>query len=152
MSSFGRNVGITTLFATAATLVGIALVARREKVGPFRAVNSISHILHGDEVEPSEGFAAVETLPAVAMNTAAMAGWAMIAEALMTPKSDNSTNVARAAATGAVVSGLAYLVDYHIVPKRWTPGIERYFSKAAIGAVYGFLATGIAAGALIRRR
>jgi hypothetical protein len=40
-------------------------------------------------------------------------------------------------------------VDYHVVPKRLTPGYEHRISSGALLATYGALAAGLALGALL---
>ncbi|WP_327363053.1 hypothetical protein [Caballeronia arvi] len=53
-----------------------------------------------------------------------------------------------AAAATAIV---AYVVDYHVVPKRFTPGFETHLSKRALAMTYVALAAGFAIAALVRR-
>jgi hypothetical protein len=52
---------------------------------------------------------------------------------------------------GTVVSGLAYVTDYYVVPDRLTPGFEKRLSNKSLTAIYCALAVGLAAGALRRR-
>ena len=39
---------------------------------------------------------------------------------------------------------VAYVVDYHVVPRRLTPGFELRVPRRALAAVYGALAVGLA--------
>jgi hypothetical protein len=50
----------------------------------------------------------------------------------------------------AAVSAVAYVTDYHLVPRRLTPGWEHRVSGKSLAAVYGVLALGLAACNLMR--
>lgn len=56
-------------------------------------------------------------------------------------------NVANATATTALV---AYVVDYHVVPKRVTPGFESRLPKGTLGLTYVALGAGFARAAVLR--
>jgi hypothetical protein len=47
---------------------------------------------------------------------------------------------------GAVVSGLAYITDYYIVPKRLTPGFEKRLTPRSMVKMYTVLAISLAVG------
>lgn len=57
---------------------------------------------------------------------------------------------ARALCGGMVVSGLAYIVDYHVVSSRLRPGFERHLSRRALLWIYVALALSLASGGLNR--
>ena len=46
----------------------------------------------------------------------------------------------------------AYVVDYHLVPSRLTPGWERQISPRALALVFGALALSLPVRSLARRR
>jgi hypothetical protein len=50
---------------------------------------------------------------------------------------------ARALLDGALISAAAYVTDYHVVPKRLTPGFEMRVPRAALACVYAALALGL---------
>jgi len=54
--------------------------------------------------------------------------------------------------SGAAVSAMAYVADYYLVPKRFTPGFEKRLSNRSLFAIYSTLALSLAAGHLMRRR
>ena len=56
-------------------------------------------------------------------------------------------NIANAAATTALAT---YVVDYHVVPKRITPGFESHLSKDSLGLTYVALGAGFALAAVLR--
>lgn len=53
---------------------------------------------------------------------------------------------------GAATAALAYLTDYHVVPRRLTPGVEKRLTGRSLFLVFGALAVGLSAGAWLRRR
>lgn len=50
------------------------------------------------------------------------------------------------AARAAGVAALAYYVDYHVVPRRLSPGFEHKIGPLGLWAVYGAFAAGLLAG------
>ena len=54
--------------------------------------------------------------------------------------------------TAVAVSILAYLTDYHVVPRRFTPGFELVFPRALFPWLYAALAGSLVAGACMQRR
>ncbi len=53
--------------------------------------------------------------------------------------------------TAAVTAATAYVVDYHIVPKRITPGFEAHITRSSFPKIYFALGAGFAIAALIGR-
>ncbi|WP_327220192.1 hypothetical protein [Caballeronia catudaia] len=73
--------------------------------------------------------------------------WGVLFEALCGRRSRPARIVSAAAATALI----AYVVDYHVVPKRFTPGFETHLSKRSLAITYVALAAGFAIAALARR-
>ena len=55
-------------------------------------------------------------------------------------------------ARGAATSAIAYVVDYHVVPRRLTPGFELRLPGAALAGIYAAMALGLAARDLLGER
>lgn len=55
-------------------------------------------------------------------------------------------------ASAATVATVAYVVDYHVVPRRLTPGFERHLSGRAMFATYAAFGAGLLLVAMMRRR
>ena len=51
---------------------------------------------------------------------------------------------------GVATSALAYVIDYHVVPDRFTPGFEKRLPERSLGLIYAALALGLAASELAR--
>ena len=94
-------------------------------------------MVEGDNVDQPLNYDSVRSLVGCFVNCAAMGGWAVIHETIFL-KSKSKNRLANA----AIITALAYLIDYHIVPKRYTPGFEKRFSNR--GVALGYLAMFIA--------
>jgi hypothetical protein len=55
------------------------------------------------------------------------------------------------AGAAAATAATAYVVDYHVVPKRVTPGFEAHIDLRSFPKIYLALGAGFALAALIRR-
>jgi hypothetical protein len=122
----------------------MAALGLQRDATPWAPINAVSHILYGDEAanhtEPSLAYTATGAL----LNAGAMFAWggvyAMLRRAV--PQRSASSAIVLSAATAA----LAYVVDYHVVPRRLTPGFEKRLPIEAMACIYGALAIGLAAG------
>ncbi|RYG36260.1 hypothetical protein EON81_10350 [bacterium] len=135
----------TGLLSAATTTVVLTALAKRETGRSAVAMNSVSHIVWGDEAAEQEEVSAQYTLVGAVLNTGATVGWAMVQEILLGEWARRGSP-ARALASGAATSALAYVTDYHVVPPRLTPGVEKRLSKSARVAMYAVLALSLAAG------
>jgi hypothetical protein len=126
---------------TAAALA--ASWAGRRQAGSYAApLNATSHIAWGDEAARHDRPSLKYTGTGAALHYGAALFWAALYESLPGPAP------LRAAAT----TGIAYVADYHLVPRRLTPGFELRLSKGALAAIYVALALGLCAGDLARRK
>ncbi len=136
--------------AAAATTATLAVLGARRDATPYAPVNAISHIAWGDEaathVAPSIKYTATGAL----LNAAAVVSWAVVFEGLL--RTRQRPAALTIAAAGAATAALAYVVDYHVVPKRLTPGFELRLPPNALLPIYVSLAAGLIAGALFARR
>jgi hypothetical protein len=137
--------GAIATSATTLALSALGALSRRDPAGP---INAVSKMLFGDEeADKAEGFDAKHTLVGAALNSAAVTMWAGLHEALFGRFARKGPG--QALASGALVSGLAYVVDYHVVPKRLTPGFEKKLSKGGMFTIYAVLAASFALGAYL---
>ena len=54
-------------------------------------------------------------------------------------------------ASGAAVAAIAYVVDFKVAPRRFTPGFEWKLPKRPLRKLYVILAASLAAGSLLAR-
>jgi hypothetical protein len=138
-----------TLAAAAVTLAA-SLASRRATGSAASALNATSHFLWGDRAARRHDYSVKYTGVGFAANYGASVFWALFYEALGRGR---QRSVGRALRDGALVSTLAYVVDYHVVPRRLTPGFELRLPGKALAGVYAALAVGLALrDVLLRRR
>jgi hypothetical protein len=134
-----------TLAAAAVTLVA-SFAARRATGSSAAALNATSHFLWGKRSGRENAYSVKYTATGFTANYGASIFWALFYEALGGRK---PRTPARALLDGALISSAAYVTDYHIVPKRLTPGFEMRIPRAALACVYAALALGLSARDLI---
>ena len=130
-----------TLAAAAVTLAA-SIAARRASGSAASALNATSHFLWGERAARAEGYSLKYTATGFAANYGAAVFWALFYEALGRGRRRSRT---RALVDGALVSAAAYVTDYHLVPRRLTPGFEMRMPRAALACVYAALTLGLAA-------
>ena len=143
-----RSLVSGTLAALAVTLVA-SLAARRESGSAAAALNATSHVLWGPRAGRHDGYSAKYTATGFVTNYGASIFWALLYEALARGKRRTPL---RALSDSAIIASAAYFTDYHVVPKRLTPGFEMRISPTALALVYAALALGLSARDLVNRR
>lgn len=129
-----------TLAAAAVTVVA-SWASRRSTGSAASALNATSHFLWGDRAARRHSYSLKYTGVGFAANYGASVFWALLYEALGRGR---HRSAGRALRDGAITSAVAYVVDYHVVPRRLTPGFELRIPGRALAAVYGALAVGLA--------
>jgi hypothetical protein len=140
----GARTGAALSLTSAAALL---VLSANENDGQWGAINSISHIVDGDSRVYTDSYDGRSSAIGLTINTVAMMTWGSVYEAAF-GKVELPTSLCAAAA----LTGAAYLLDYHIVPPRYTPGIERKISKKAVFTAYGIMALTLALSPLFRHR
>lgn len=134
---------VTSAVTSTATTAALFLLSSRETGHPAAALNATSHILWGDKAFAYDDWDVRHTLAGAALNVGAVALWSGVQSLLPKPRS-----VFAAARNASLVSTLAYLTDYHLVPRRLTPGFEQRLSRQGLFGTYAVLAASLAMGAL----
>lgn len=132
-----------------ASALAAALFSRVENRHAARPINAIAHIADGGAPPASDGRSYRNTALGFATHMAASIWWAAFFEALFGHRARRSAR--EALAGGTSIAAAAYVVDYHVVSKRFRPGFERYLSGAGMLAVYASLAAGFALSARLSR-
>jgi hypothetical protein len=122
--------------AAAATLAG-----RAQGQAPAAVLNAVSHVLWGDRAARQDAASARYTLTGFVINHAASVFWASCYEAL---RRRAPAGAVGALASGAAVAAAAYVVDYHVVPRRLTPGYELRLRGPGLALIYGTIALSLA--------
>jgi hypothetical protein len=136
--------------AAAATTVAAIAAAKAEGQPATAGVNPISHILWGDEAAAHDEVDFKHTGAGLGLNAAAVISWGVVFEAIFGGAIADSKDWPTSLAGGATVAALAYLIDYYVVPKRFTPGFELRLSNQSLFGIYSALALGLGLGGLVR--
>lgn len=156
-SLLGRSMISGTVSGIAAS-VAAALAGRRETGSYAAPINATSHIAWGDEAARHDNASAKYTLTGFLLNHAAAVMWAAVYEKWVAPRVSRWLADTPQAAllapvvSAAVVTAGAYVTDYYLVPKRFTPGYEKRLSGRSMALIYGALALGLAAGTTLQDR
>ena len=136
---------------TVATLLSTALLAvlgRRESASAVGGGTPRTPRLWGGAVRRADGADLRHTLTGFVTHHLAAVFWASL-YSLLHGHRDEAKTPAQAVAGGIATSAVAYVVDYHVVPRRLTPGWEHRMAPRSLAATYGSLAVGFALGALL---
>ncbi|MEJ1158717.1 hypothetical protein [Prosthecomicrobium sp. N25] len=145
----GLRTAVTGTLASLTSAAAAAQLARSEGAGALQPTNSTSHWLNGDGAGRIREADLAHTGVGAATHFGSGMFWAAIFEAWRGARPPRSVGTdLRDAALMALV---AAVVDYGVVPRRVTPGWETVLPPRSIGLVYGALAIGLAAGALMSR-
>jgi hypothetical protein len=135
--------------ASLATTLALALLSKNDTGSPVAAINSVSHMPFGDEAFDHDEASPKYTITGALLNAAAVSGWALLHE-MAVNKTDVKKSPWPLVITSGLISAAAYATDYHVVPKRLTPGFEEKLQPKSMFAVYAILAGAIAVGTFFR--
>ena len=144
------NVAIMTAWSSAITILSVMALSVVEHKSAAAPVTAISHIFYGDSAFEARAGDAMHFGIGFVLNVMAMIGWSAVAELVFRALSIDSHRLGYAVLVAVALSVLAYITDFHIVPKRFTPGFEHILSKRAIYVTYVFLAISFVIGAMMR--
>lgn len=137
--------------ASAATTAVVSLCGEAEERNAVAPLNAVSHILWGDSAARQDDLSLKHTATGVALNTLAITSWAGVYEAIFGGRARRGSN--RAALFGGIAtSALAYVTDYYVVPRRFTPGFEKRLSPLSMFTVYATLALSLPIASILGRR
>jgi hypothetical protein len=137
---------VSGTLAAAATTTVVAVAGQRATGSYAAPINAISHALWGETAAHENAATLKYTATGLALNHGASIFWALFYEGFAGSRPSRR----RALLGGALVSAVAYAVDYHVVPPRLTPGFERRLPRKALVPVYVALAVGLCIRDLLR--
>lgn len=135
----------TSAVATVATTATVVTLGARHARTAWAPLDAVSHIAWGDRAFACEKLDLRHTLVGAVLNAAAVTSWSALHELV----SARRPRLLAAFATGAAVSTIAYITDYHVVPKRLMPGFEVHLPRRALSTIYVVLAASLAVGGLL---
>lgn len=137
-----RNCVPRALSASAWTAAAVALCGRIENDNAVAPINAISHILWDEDALDKDDWSLKYSVVALALNASANGSWALIYEVCFGKSRADGQTIKPI--TGAIaVALLAYVVDYHVVPPRLTPGFEHRLPRRSLWIIYAALALGL---------
>ena len=154
LASIMRRALVSGSAAGSAAAVAAAARAPVEGSTPYAPINAVTHSLWPRRAFSETGPSARFTLTGLAIHQAAAVFWGLLFEALLARRRNANgarPGAAAIAAAAGTTAAVAYVVDYHAVPKRLTPGFEAHLSGRSMFLIYAALAAGFAAAALRRK-
>lgn len=127
---------------------GLLRAARGESVAA--SLNAESHVLWGDSAAEHDDLSVRYTGVGAATHLGACLFWSGLYEAAMGDVS--ATRPADDYAGAAATAASAYLIDYHLIPKRFTPGFEMRYSAGDMAAFFATLVAVMPLRRLLARR
>lgn len=146
-----RHSLIPGTLAALAVFAAITLAGRRDSGSAIAPINATSHVIWGDRAAAVERPTLRHTLPGVLINLGSSMWWALVFRKLFGRAVDHR-GAGAAMAGGVATAGLAYCVDYHLMPKRLTPGWEKRISNRSLLISMVAMGVGLGLGAIIARR
>ena len=128
--------------------LALAALGQRENGSAVAPINAASHWAWGDESLRQDRLTWRHTLVGALTQHAASVFWATLYAAAVGHRPEAKRWPA-ALAGGVATSATAYVIDYTITPKRFTPGYEHRLDGKGMLVAYGALAAGFALGALL---
>ena len=144
-----KDAVLSGTIVSASTAATAAACGARDSGSAIAAVNGVSHILWGSDAANVRAADLKHTVPALLLNTGATIFWAAIYERIFGHAADRG-HISKALLGGGAVATLAYVTDYHVVPKRLTPGWEERVSNRSLGIIYVVLALSFPVRGLLR--
>jgi len=134
-----------------ATFATVALAGRRDSGSAVAPLNATSHIVWGESAGRVEHVDAKHTAVGTALHAGACVFWAAFFEKWF-GRAARRGDVRTALLGGATIAAAAYVTDYHVVPKRLTPGWESRISGRSLATTYAVLALALPIVGLLRKR
>jgi len=139
-----RRALVSGTAASVLSTVAISLASRIQGPSSSAGTNATSHWVWGGRAKRQRQATLRYTALGYAIHHLSSVFWASSFEYA----THRATRLSRVAAAAVVTAASAYVVDYHVVPKRLNPGFERHLSPVAMTAVYAAFALGLLAGRL----
>jgi hypothetical protein len=137
--------------AALTTCATVAARGRRDSGNAVAPINAATHAFWGDDAARVGNVTLRHTLPGVLINVGASLWWALICQKLF-GKAVQRYGAPAAMLAGAATSGIAYITDYKLLPRRLSPGWELRLTNRSLALSLGAMAVGLALGSVLMRR
>jgi hypothetical protein len=126
-----REGAVTGTIAGLLSTAVLTISGRRQAGSAAAPINAVSHWLWGDESLHAQEPTLRHTLTGYVTNHLAAIFWAVLYSRAYGHR-DEAKQLPQALAGAVATSAVAYVVDYHVVPERLTPGYEHRISPGAL--------------------
>lgn len=140
--------GSAASLASAAALMACSAIHEGSAAG---GLNGPSQWLWGESEAYTREATLRHTAAGYAIHHSTSIFWAVLHEAIF-GGSRRRKSALQHCAEAVVSAGTAYVVDYHLTPRRFRPGFEKHVSPQGMVAVYAAFAAGLAIAAIARGR
>lgn len=128
--------------------MALALCGHAERGSAAGPINGPSQWLWGEAEAHTERTTWRHTATGLAIHHAMSIFWAAAHELACT--SSRVKNPTRICVVSAGIGALAYVVDYHVAPRRLRPGFRKHLGPRSLFVVYAAFAAGLALTSLTR--
>lgn len=136
---------------TALVTFAVPALLRGARGAPVAAsLNAESHVLWGDDAALHDDLSLQYTGVGAATHLGACLFWGGLYEAAMGDAA--ATTTAQDYAGAAATAAAAYVIDYHLVPRRFTPGFEMRYSPGDMIAFFAALVAVLPLRRLVAKR
>jgi hypothetical protein len=139
----GRAALVSGSAASACSAVALAIGGAREEGSAAGPLNGPSQWAWGAREARTTEVTLRHTLLGYSIHHLSSLFWATLHERAF-PARESPQHAMRAAAQAIVTAALAYVVDYHVVPRRLRPGFRKHVGPVSIFVSYAAFATGLA--------
>lgn len=144
--SLVRAALLSGLGASALSSIAIAAGSRAKHGHAAAGLNGPSQWIWGRQAAHERELSWKHTVVGTAIHQASAWLWSSLFEYICHKNRapDVQPSTAQVMATAAGVTGLAYVVDYHMTPKRLEPGFDKHLSSRSMVLTYAAFAAGLA--------
>lgn len=143
-----RNTLVSGSVASLLSTFAVSCCSRWQSGSAVGGTNATSHWVWGDRAKREDRPSMRHTAVGYGIHHASSIFWAALHEYAIR----DARRPSAVLATAAVTAATAYVVDYHVVPRRLTPGFDSRLSGGAMAAAYAAFALGLGAAGWVRVR
>jgi hypothetical protein len=146
-ASLARRVAITGTIAGVASAAFIAVASQCETGSPASGINGASQVFNGRAATRERRIDIRHTLVGWLVHQASAYWWASVHESRRVRELAPQPGV-----RALLVMGAAGVLDYGLLPRRLTPGLEGQLSRRTIVATFSVIAAALAFGSWLQDR
>lgn len=144
------NIAIMSMWSIVATMTAVTVLARVSAKPLHAPVQAVSHIVYGKRAYETNDENLTYIVVGFLLNAFAMVMWSGVTELAFRAIGMPPGNLVIGLIVAAGVTITSFIVDFHVVPKRFTPGFEHILDRRALFITYFFLGASLFLGAMGR--